>query len=199
MNNEKILYLVTGPIGAGKSTYARCLVSYFGLLSLEYICADIYYLLYFKDLSLAEEKAYAKAKQYCNYKLNRAASQERSFIWETVVAKENKLELLDSFLSQGYILKCLYVGMGDNNISLARVAQRHTQGWYTVPQSKTISRHKESMNYLAELIQMAHSMIIIDSTFNQGKIVMWKQNRIIQYYDSTCKWLPKQPKTKRSM
>lgn len=192
MNDEKILYLVTGPIGAGKSTYARCVISYFDLLSLEYICADIYYLLYFKDLSLSEGQAYAKAKQYCAYKRKKAVSQGRSFIWETVVAKEQKLETIKSFLHQGYKLKGLYIGMSDHNISVSRVADRHAQGWYNVPEQKTIDRYQKAMSYLSELIMMSDSMIIVDSSSDEGKVVMWKQDNKIQYCDHSCKWLPEQ-------
>ena len=192
MNEEKILYLVTGPIGAGKSTYAKCLVNHFGLSSLEYISADIYFQLYFKDVSPTEGKAYANAKQYGYYKLNKAVSQGRSFVWETVVAKIKKLETIKYILAQGYTLKCLYIGMGNHNISIARVAQRHTQGWYSVPECKTVDRYQNSMVYLGELIQLADSMIIIDNSADQGKVTMWKESGTIRYWDANCAWLPKQ-------
>ena len=190
MNKEKILYLITGPIAAGKSTCISCLIDYLGLSSLEYISADTYYSLYFKDFFSSEGIAYARAKQYCTYKLHKAVSQSRSFIWETVVAKEKKLELIKSFVSKGYILKCLYIGTGNYNISIARVAQRHKQGWYTVPNSKTVDRHRKSMDYLTELVQLAESMIVIDNAVDCVKVVMWKEANKIQYQDSSCKWLP---------
>jgi predicted ABC-type ATPase len=190
MSKEKTLYLVTGPIGAGKSSYLRCLADRFGLSSLEYICADIYYLLYFKDAAPTEGEAYAKAKEYCNYKLRKAVSQGHSFIWETVVAKEKKMDLIKSFLSQGYTLRCLYIGMDDYKISIKRVAQRHAQGWYNVPEHKTADRYHKSMEFLKELIQLAESAMVIDSSSDQGKIVMWKKNKTIQYLDTDCRWLP---------
>lgn len=191
MSEEKILYLITGPIGAGKSTYAKCLIEYFGLSSLEYISADIYYLQYFKGYSPTEGDAYANAKKYGYYKLNKAVSQGRSFLWETVVAKEKKMELIQSILDRGYHLKCFYIGMDGFNIPIARVAQRYEQGWYTVPESKIIDRYQKSMNYLYQLMQLAESMIIIDSSSEHGKIVKWKESNAIQYSDVYCNWLPK--------
>lgn len=190
MAEEKVLYLVSGPIGAGKSTYAKSLINYFGLSSLEYISADIYFLLYFKDSSSSEGEAYSKAKQYSYYKLDKAISQGRSFIWETVVAKDKKLNLIESILEQGYILKCLYVGMRDYDISINRVFQRHELGWYTVPEQKTIDRHQKSISHLKKLIMLADSMMIIDSSSDQGKIVMWKKAKTILYRDAGCDWLP---------
>lgn len=189
MNKERVVYLVTGPIGAGKSTYAKCLIEYFGLSSLEYISADIYYLLYFKGNAPNEGEDYANAKQYGYYKLNKAISEQRSFIWETVVAKEKKIKILRTILAQGYMIKCLYIGVRSADIAVSRVAHRHNLGWYSVPESKTIDRYRKSMGYLYELFQLSDSMIIIDGTNEEGKVVLWKESGKIQYLDACCDWV----------
>lgn len=196
MAEKKVIYLITGPIGAGKSTYAKCLIDYCNLSSLEYICADLYYSLYFKNTSKDDNTAYAKAKKFCSYKLNKAISSGRSFIWETVIAKETKIEILKSIIAQGYILKCAYIGMSNHITAIERVAKRHAQGWYTVPDTKVIDRYQKTTDNLAELIRLSDTMVVIDSTSDQGKVVMWKEAQIFRYYNNSCKWLPNQSKVK---
>ena len=71
MSTQKIIIVVTGPIGVGKSTFIKALYSQIRFLDFELVSADLYYYLYFMNSSDAEETNYKKAKQYCNYKLDK--------------------------------------------------------------------------------------------------------------------------------
>ncbi len=161
---KKTLILVTGPIGAGKSTFIEMMLHDFPFDTIEYISADLYLEMYFQRKKHLESENYTMAKEYCWYKLNKAISEERSFIWETVVAKEDKINFLKKCSNLGYRIITIFISVNDPKLLLDRVLKRHVQGWYNIPQNKIESRFSMVIENLETLLQLSDEFIAIDSS-----------------------------------
>lgn len=160
----KEMILITGPIGAGKSVLSEMVLNSLESSEIEYISTDAYYGLYFRNNNNTDSENYSRAKAYCKYKLNKALTVGKSFMWETVVAKPDKLEFINKCKQNGYKIITLFVGAKDRSIFYNRVGERYKQGWFDVPISKQESRYAMVMDSLPKLIQLSDKLISIDSS-----------------------------------
>lgn len=186
--NKHTLYYITGPIGAGKSSSANLLISEFASTDVEYISADLYYSLYFMNCIGGEQENYEKAKKYRDYKINKAMENKQTFIWESVFV-DKKVLFLQHCKKQGYSLVGLFVGTYNVDILIERVKKRMLEGWYDVPTEKIIDRYNSMMGALSTLFQLSKTMVVIDSTNKKNKLVCYKNDIIVKYYDASCEWL----------
>lgn len=182
---DKTIILVTGPIGAGKSTFIEIMMknNHF-FTEFEFISTDLYFGLYFHEKNGNDSEDYAKAKKYCWYKLNKSVSLGNSFIWETVVAKEDKIDFLKKCSNSGYNIICLFISV--NNISLltSRITERSHQGWYNIPQSKIENRLEMVMKNMKTLIHLSNEFIVIDAS-NGYKPIFSVCNKSLVTYEKT--------------
>lgn len=169
---DKLLILVTGPIGAGKSTFSEILVRHYPFKKMEYISTDLYYGVYFRENYHSEADNYAMAKKYCWYKLNKAVSMGRSFIWETVVAKKDKIDFLKKCCDLGYRIVVVFISVNSLPLLTARVAKRHEQGWYDVPLSKIEDRFLMVKKNIATLEQLSDEFIMINASDHYKTMVL---------------------------
>ena len=161
---NKTLVLVTGPIGVGKSTFVQMMLHDFPFDSMEFISTDLYFNMYFQRNNHLEAENYAKAKEYCWYKLNKAITYGQSFIWETVVAKKDKINFLTKCYQNGYRIITIFIRVDNPSILLERVLKRHQQGWYNIPQNKIESRYFMVMENMQALIQLSEEFIAVDAS-----------------------------------
>ena len=68
---KKTMIVITGPIGVGKSTFVKALYKEIQMIDFELVSTDLYYYLYFRDCSELDTLNYQRAKEYCNYKLDK--------------------------------------------------------------------------------------------------------------------------------
>ncbi len=164
ISTKKIMILVTGPIGVGKSTLIKALYNQMKLLGFEFVSADLYYYLYFMNSSDSENLNYKKAKQYCKYKMDKIRHNQASLLWETVVAKESKIDILINFKQEGYSIYTIMLNLQDSDVLSKRVLRRHLEGWYNIPDVKIKSRMKEVINYSIKLREISDIYIDINSS-----------------------------------
>lgn len=163
---EKMLILVTGPIGAGKTVFVNALLNNLNNKNIEYINTDIYYFLYFKNKTGQLPDDYRMAKKYCKYKLNKARFDGRDVIWETVTAKEDKFLELQYFKNSGYRIVVFFVTNDDIGKLAIQVAKRVHEGCYDIPINKIISRHKMLQENYKLLYDI--SDIVVDLKLNNN-------------------------------
>ena len=161
---NKTLILVTGPIGVGKSTFAEIMLRNFPFVEMEYISADLYFGVYFRNDDRYDAENYIKAKKYCRYKLDKAISSGKNFIWETVVAKEDKIAFLRKCRRYGYKIISIFISVGSPQLLIERIEERHRQGWYNIPRNKIESRFSMVMENMQTLIQLSDEFIAIDAS-----------------------------------
>lgn len=189
MNNGKTLYYITGPIGVGKSTLANAFITLCNLRSLEFISTDLYYyLLFMRDKSSTEEN-YKNAKEYCTYKLEKAIASDKSFVWESVLAKKEKIDFLQQCIDKDYSIVSIFVGLDGYPDLLKRVKKRHSEGWYDIPIQKVIDRYNVTMEKIQILYNLSTEFVAVDAANNQCQLVLYKNDYGIQYFLNSCVWI----------
>ncbi len=168
---SKTLFLITGGIGAGKSTLAHKFVDYFGLFALPFISTDLFYRVHFKDKSEFEND-YNKARIMTDERLLALQDANSSFVWETVLSKEKKRSYIETLKKQGYYVVCLFI-MADPQVCIKRSNDRTTQGNHFVSAEFIFDRHKKTMASYEWIEEIADTMVLFDNS-EQINLVHYK-------------------------
>ena len=110
-------------------------------MNYELISTDLYYHLYFNDNCGNESENYKKAKQYCNYKINKVINSGVDFIWETVMTKEEKIDVMRRIKNEGYHIITVILMPASPSSLERRSNKRFCEGWYGVPKNKIEDRY----------------------------------------------------------
>lgn len=161
---KRTMILITGPIGVGKSTFVKALYNKIQINDFELVSTDLYYYLYFKNLSKSDNLNYKRAKEYCNYKMNKIMRKGDNILWETVVAKKDKIDILTKFKHNGYTIITIMLSLQDLNILKKRVLKRHFEGWYDIPETKIESRLDSVKKFYMPLKELSNVYIDVDAS-----------------------------------
>lgn len=161
--NEKVIYLITGGIAAGKSTLSYNLIKWFKLNNYPFVGTDIFYNLYFAG-SDEFEIGYNKAREHTDKILYDYASNGVSFIWETVISKQKKIDYLKYCYSLGYKIVCFFVGTSNYNVAIDRTKIRQAEGNHFVPEQFLIDRYSKTIDSLWSIKPLTFKFIVFDNT-----------------------------------
>ena len=161
MSNGKQLWLLAGGNGAGKSTfYQRFLAS----TGLPFINADI--LAKELDAEQPEAVSYKAAKLAERLRLN-LLSTGASFCFETVFSHPSKIDFLASAKSAGYEIILVYIHLQNDQLNLARVAQRVAEGGHSVPSEKVISRIPRTLQHVSDALALVDIAQFYDNSSHE--------------------------------
>lgn len=161
---KRTMILITGPIGVGKSTFVKALYNKIQINDFELVSTDLYYYLYFRNLSESDNLNYKRAKEYCDYKMNKIMRKGDNILWETVVAKKDKIDILTKFKNNGYTIITIMLSLQDLNILNNRVLKRHFEGWYDIPETKIESRLDSVKKFYMSLKELSSVYIDVDAS-----------------------------------
>jgi predicted ABC-type ATPase len=184
---ERIVYLVTGAIGTGKTTFSRYLLPF--LNNVEYIGADFYFYPLFWSAEKEEYKCYEDSKEYTKYKIEHAIEQGRAFVLEKTFFSETDLSLLDFFIQKNYQIVTFFLGVDSLEKLIFRSNKRADDGWYCVPEEKII-RHWNASKEVFDIIRMKSQFFYAIDTSNGYKLVLCEENKELLYLNSDCSWIP---------
>ena len=188
MNEQPTLFFITGPIGVGKSTCVASLLKRISATGIDFISSDLYYYLYFMNINDLEKNNYKKAKALRDYKINKAITQHKSFIWESVF-DDKKISMIDSFSKQDYQIFGIFIGTDNLNSLINRVKHRASEDWYNIPEEKIKDRYTMMMGGLKRLYLISQIFIGVDSNDEGFKLVFFKKYDDMQLVDKNCLWL----------
>ena len=94
---------------------------------------------------------------------DRMLADQRSFITETVFSHPSKVALVEQAAAAGYLVH-LHVLLVPVELSVARVAQRVTEGGHDVPVDKIRQRHQRLWTHVAAAIEHSYETRLWDST-----------------------------------
>lgn len=190
VDEQPILFFISGPIGVGKSTCTAALLNKYSATGIDFISSDLYYYLYFKNINDLEKNNYKKAKVLRDYKINKAITQRKSFIWESVL-DDQKISMIESFSKQDYQIFGIFIGTDNLNSLVNRVKHRASEDWYNIPEEKIKDRYAMMMSGLRRLYFISQIFIGIDSNDEGFKLVLFKKNNAVRLVDKNCFWLKK--------
>ncbi|WP_282937632.1 hypothetical protein [Paenibacillus sp. RC67] len=72
----------------------------------------------------------------------------------------------------GFEVTMFYVGLGDYNLNLERVAVRVKNGGHHIPSEDIIRRHQTSIQNLISHLELIDHLIVIDNSLSEGRITL---------------------------
>ena len=160
----KNIIIIAGAIGTGKTTILKRLVDSLSLDDYELISTDLYLSEFFLNNSNSIEVLYAKASCFSKYKMNKALIASKNIIWETVVAKDTKIETIKRFKALNYSITCFFVTVDRIEICIDRVRERNKCMPYSVDIEKVINRYYKSLEYLDYLEELVDNLFVINNS-----------------------------------
>jgi predicted ABC-type ATPase len=125
------LYIIAGPNGSGKTTFARRFLPYF-TDCLNFVNADSIA----SGLSpFSPEVVALKAGKLMLDQIHEYGKKERDFAFETTLAGRTYLKLLKDLKKKDYTVHLFYLWVRDINLAIKRIEERVRMGGHDVPAS----------------------------------------------------------------
>ena len=185
---NKTIYLITGGIAAGKSTVLYNLIKYFELYDIPFVGTDAFYNAYFSDLYETFEYGYNKAREYTDALLSSYSLRGQSFIWETVLSKQKKIDFIKACSELGYRIICFFVGTENSEITINRAKKRCKEGDHDVSKDFINDRYLKTLRMLSTAKQYFNVFVAFDNTerfkliYYQDKDQTYKSDKIPYWF-----------------
>ena len=161
---DKRLYVITGPIGAGKTSAYKYLNRFFGFESYVFLCNDNHAEEIKRKTGREYSSCYDEAREITRKELNNARNQNLNVVWETVLVKEEKFEELQKFANRGYYITVVFVDVSDMDICLERVRFRQLRTGIVVKEEMIKRRYYESYLKIDRVSRVVDDFWILDNT-----------------------------------
>ncbi len=124
-----VLYVIAGPNGVGKTTFANRYLPE-ETQQLEFVNAD----LIARGLSPFDvDSASMEAGRIALSRIKELLRVRKSFTWETTMSGRAAAGWLRDAKAQGYVIKCYFLWVRDVEITLQRIRRRVIEGGHNIP------------------------------------------------------------------
>lgn len=158
-DKTKTLLIVAGPNGSGKSTFIANLFKIENV-DLEYVNADIYAVTNFSN----QENKDLLAMNFAMKRCEQLILEEKSFIYETVLSHESKINLVKQAKKNGFYIIGVFVYTDDAQINVERVHKRVHEGGHNVDEIKILTRYERSINNRKLLQDLCNEFYMFDNS-----------------------------------
>lgn len=142
-SKKPVVYIIAGPNGSGKSTLVTNFINY-QIFGDKFVNAGIYAQTKFKDVKDQNERE-RLSMLYATDEFNRLVDENKTFIFETVLSHESKLDMIKRAKKKGYKIISIYVFTDLPEINVDRVNKRTAQGAIPVEENKVRARYVRSL------------------------------------------------------
>lgn len=142
-SKKPVVYIIAGPNGSGKSTLVTNFINY-QIFGDKFVNAGIYAQTKFKDVQDQNERE-RLSMLYATNEFNRLVDENKTFIFETVLSHESKLDMIKRAKKKGYKIISIYVFTDLPEINVDRVNKRTAQGAIPVEENKVRARYIRSL------------------------------------------------------
>lgn len=165
-SRKPVLYVVAGPNGSGKSTLVTNFINY-QIFGDKFVNAGIFAQTKFNDIEDANERE-RLSMLYAVDEFNRLVSENKTFVFETVLSHESKLDMIKRAKKKGYRIISIYVFTDLPEINVDRVNKRTEQGAIGVEENKVRARYLRSLQNAAELKAISDEYYQMNNTRERG-------------------------------
>ena len=159
-----LVVVIAGPNGSGKISFTTEFLNHKWSRNSLYINPDEIAQHQFGDWNSME--AVLKSAALAQQMREDLLAKRRNFIFETVLASEEKVDFLRRCYETGYFIHLFFIATQSPAINAFRVAQRVMKGGHDVPINKIISRYTKSIRNLAAIISWVDRAYIYDNSLN---------------------------------
>lgn len=166
------VYIVAGPNGAGKTTFARRFLPRYAdcrnFVNADLIAGGI--------SPFSPESAAFRAGRMLVDEIDRLATRNADFGFESTLSGKTHLRLIRSLKSQGYGVHIFFLWPMRLEVSLSRIAERVMHGGHDVPEVVVRRRFDRCIrNFLVYYRQLADSWILFDNSGPAPEVIALQQ------------------------
>lgn len=173
----KQLWVLAGGNGSGKSTFFNTRLKRKEII---FVNADLIAKEKFPEKTLeASKQAQSEARRMCTDYLEQGVS----FCFETVFSHDSKIELIQKAKQLKFEINLVYIHLDSEELNVARVLQRVSEGGHSVPEEKIRARIPRTHEHMKTAFNIADNALILDNSDpdNPFKIICKKNGEIIEF------------------
>jgi predicted ABC-type ATPase len=164
MKNNKNVYIIAGPNGSGKTTFANKFLPDYAVCQ-NFVNAD----LIAQGLSPFSPRIFAiKAGRIVLEQINGFAESGVDFGFETTLSGKSYVRLLKKLKEKGYKIRIFFLWVPDSQLSIERIKERVLEGGHDIPVQDVRRRFGRSIANFFELYKPLSDSWII---FNNAGII----------------------------
>ena len=174
------LYIVAGPNGSGKTTFARTFLPDYARCK-QFVNAD----LIAGGLSpFAPEAAAMRAGRLLVEQIRLLTSRHSDFGFETTLAGVTYVSLLQRLKAQGYKIQLFFLWIPTVEMALARITERVKRGGHDIPEKVVRRRFRKGIENLFHLYRpLLDSWILFDNSEAVPRLVAHEELGELQVLD----------------
>lgn len=181
--HKPVLIVIAGPNGSGKTSVTHRILHHEWMEDAVYINPDIVAQEKFGDWN--SQEAVMQSVQYCEELRENCLAEHKSFIFETVLSIEDKVDFVMRAKEAGFFIRFFFVCTAHPAINAARIAHRVMEGGHDVPITKIISRYNKSIANGYIISEFADRTYVYDnSTDNVDAKLLFrlKEGKLVKRY-----------------
>ncbi len=168
MNDKPIVYIIAGPNGSGKTTFAReflpKLEANFEFVNADYLAGGL--------SPFAPYRAAIEAGKLSLRRIKHLAQERKNFAFESTLAGVTYVHLLKDLKRRGYEIRIYFLWLRDIDLALRRIAERVRHGGHNVPEADVRRRYAVGLRNLFTLYRpLADFLAIVDNSGQQPKMI----------------------------
>ena len=168
----KKVIIIAGPIGAGKTTFARNFLPK-EAQTYQFINAD----LIATGLSpFNPDLAAFKAGRIMLSEIEAVSLSGHNFAFETTLSGVHYLTQIKRWQNLGYIVKLWFIKLSTSELAIERVKSRVKQGGHDIPHATILRRFTSGLKNLEKFKLIVDSWVIFDCDVHIPKLIDWSAN-----------------------
>lgn len=174
------LYIIAGPNGVGKTTFAREFLPNYADCR-NFVNAD---LIAQAMAPFSPETAAVRAGRMMLGEIRSFAKKRVSFAFETTLSGRGYMALLRQLKAGGYSIHIFFLWVNSVDLALSRVQERVSRGGHDVPEPVVRRRFERSMqNFLAHYRGLADRWTLFDNSGETPTVIALEKDSRVRIMD----------------
>jgi predicted ABC-type ATPase len=171
------LYIIAGPNGVGKTTFAREFLPNYADCK-NFVNAD---LIAQAMAPFSPETAAVRAGRMMLSEIRSFARRRVSFAFETTLSGRGYMALLRQLKAKGYEIHIFFLWVNTVDLALSRVQERVLRGGHDVPETVVRRRFGRSIgNFMSHYRQLADTWILFDNSASKPVVIASEEDRDVR-------------------
>jgi len=168
MNGKPVVYVIAGPNGSGKTTFAReflpRLEANFEFVNADYLAGGL--------SPFAPYRAAMEAGRLSLRRIRQLAQERKNFGFETTLSGLTYVRLLKDLKQRGYVIRIYFLWLRDVDLALRRIAERVRGGGHNVPEADVRRRYAVGLRNLFTLYRpLADFLTLVDNSGEKPRLI----------------------------